>query len=323
MQQTAMHYVRTGQSPFFRLPVVDVTRVGAAAYEGAEAVILGAPFDGGTTHHPGARFAPYHVRRVSAGLGPIHPGTQVDVLGERTVIDGGNIIAPPFDPELVRECIQAEIRNVLAAGATPFVCGGDHAVTLPVLRAIAAHHGPVALVHVDAHFDTSGAEVWGNDHHHGTVVRHALEEGLVERGQLFQVGMRATWKDRDEATVSEKFGATVVAMSDLEQTTLSEVGRRIREAVGERPTYVSFDVDAVDPAHAPGTGTPVVGGLSSREALALMRGLGGVRLVGMDVVEVLPALDHADLTVLLAAQLLYEGLALLTADQGKGRMSPQ
>jgi agmatinase len=180
-----------------------------------------------------------------------------------------------------------------------------------VLRALAARHGPLAVLHVDAHLDTSGPEVWGSAHHHGTPFRHALQEGLIAPGRLVQVGLRATWGKLTDPDFASQRDARQIPMEEIEHRGMTAVAREAREHLGAGPVYVSFDVDAVDPAFAPGTGTPVPGGMTSREALQLLRALRGVKLVGMDLVEVCPALDHADLTCHLGAQLIFEGLALL------------
>jgi len=307
-QLPAGEYLRHGQTPFFRLPQADLHS--PSPYAGAGAVLLGIPYDGGTTHQPGARHAPAAIRRVSGLVHSYHPVHQVDVFRKLTAVDGGNVSLPPFDATLVRTVIQREVAQVLEAGATPFVVGGDQTVALPCLRAVAARHGPLAVVHVDAHFDTSGPEVWGDAYHHGTPLRHALTEDLIERGQLWQVGLRASWGQPEEGAFAAGYGSRQVGMEALERRSVPELLAAIRLGVGERPLYVTFDIDAVDPAFAPGTGTPVPGGLTSREALQFLRGLKGLRLVGMDVVEVCPVLDHADITSHLAAALLYEGLAL-------------
>lgn len=309
MQQSAMTYVRGGNIPFFRLRSADLAS--SAPYAGADAVVLGVPYDGGATHHPGARFAPYHVRRVSALVEGVHPVTRMSVFEQLEVLDGGNVVAPPFHPPAVREMIQVEADNIRREGAVPIVCGGDHTITLPLLRSARASHGPVALLHVDAHFDTSGPEVWGEPHHHGTYVRHAIDEGLVEKDQLYQLGIRATWKTPAEAALTELHGGRIYGAESIDDRGLDAIMREIVDAVGERPLYLSFDIDAVDPAYAPGTGTPVPGGLTSREAIRLVRALRGLRLVGMDMVEVLPAQDHADITCHLAAHLMFEAIALL------------
>lgn len=308
-QSPAFSYIRHGLTPFFRLPHANVEA--ASPYAGSDAVLLGVPFDMATTYQPGARFAPYEVRRVSALAQSFHPVHKVDVFGALRAVDGGNVAIPPFSPALARDVIENEIAAVLTAGAVPFCVGGDHSVALPILRAIAKKHGPVAIVHVDAHLDTSDAAVWGDDFHHGTPLRHAIEEGLVERGQLHQIGVRAAWGYPEEGAVAAAHGAVLYGMDEIADRGIASVAARIVDAVGARKVYITFDIDGVDPAFAPGTGTPVPGGLTSREALRLLRGLGGLDVVGMDLVEVCPSLDHADITCHLAAQLLYEGLALL------------
>jgi len=305
-QQSALEYLAHGQTPFFRLPSV-ATR---ALPPGTRAVFLGVPFDGGSTYHPGSRFGPFHVRRVSALLQGWHPHHRLDVFERAPSIDGGNVVFPPFQSAAMRERVEAEVGLVMGEGAVPFLVGGDHSIALPALRAASRARGPVAVVHIDAHFDTSGPEVWGERFHHGTPFRHALDEALVLPGQLHQVGVRGPRGADSDGHDSEHDGL-VYSSSDVADLGVGTVAREIRSAVGGRPLYVSFDVDAVDPAFAPGTGTPVPGGLTSREALGLLRALGGLQIIGMDVVEVCPALDHADLTSLLAAHVLFEGLALV------------
>lgn len=251
------------------------------------------------------------MRRVSALIESYHPGQGVDVFTRVHAADGGNIIFPPFDRGAMREAVQAEIAAIAAAGAVPFVVGGDHSVSLPVLRAIAKVHGPISLVHVDAHLDTSTAETWRDDMHHGTPIRHAISEGLVAPRQLHQIGLRASWKDHSAGDVAAAHGGVRVTADDVGEIGITDLVADLHARIGDRAVYISFDIDAVDPAFAPGTGTPVPGGITSREALRLVRELGGCHLVGMDVVEVSPALDHADLTSNLAAHLIYEGLAVL------------
>ncbi len=306
-QQSAFDYLSHGQIPFFRLPIAPL-RNGIPA--GTGAVILGAPYDGGTTYRPGARLAPFEVRRVSALVQGYHSVHRVAVFDRLKAVDGGNVVFPPFDASAVRTCIEAAVGAVLAAGAVPFVVGGDHSVALPSLRAVSRKHGPIAVVHVDAHFDTSGPETWGEPCHPGTPMRLALDEGLVAKDQLHQIAVRGPWKDSRDPEKGALHGAHVHTIEEVADRGIHAIAAEIREAVNGRPTYLSFDVDAVDPAFAPGTGTPVPGGLTSREALRLVRGLAGMALVGMDLVEVCPPLDHADVTSHLAAHLLFEGLAL-------------
>jgi agmatinase len=213
----------------------------------------------------------------------------------------------------VRARIEEEVAAVLAAGAVPFVLGGDHSVALPCLRAVAKKHGPLAVVHVDAHADTSGPQNWG-PHHHGTPLREALDEKLIAEGQLHQLGLRGPWGSSEEGLYTLVHGGRVFSVEDLMDRGVADVLEEITDAIGDHPTYLTFDIDAVDPAFAPGTGTPVPGGLTSREALQIVRSLVGLKLVGMDLVEVSPPLDFSDLTSHLAAHLLYEGLALLAVD---------
>ncbi len=314
-QQSALEYLSHGQTPFFRLPVAPVA---APFPEGTGAVLLGVPYDGGTTYRPGARLGPFEIRRVSALVQGYHPAHDLRVFDVLPGVDGGNVVFPPFDAGAMRGAVQAAVSAVLSAGAVPFLVGGDHSIALPALRAVAARYGPVAVVHVDAHLDTSGPETWGEPFHHGTPLRHALEEGLVAEGQLHQVGIRGPWEGADAAEPGRRCSAVRHSSDEVGERGPRAVADDLRRAIGERPVYLTFDVDAVDPAFAPGTGTPVPGGLSAREALLLLRTLAGLRLVGMDLVEVCPPLDHADVTAHLAAHLLFEGLALAAI----GRASP-
>ncbi|MBC8073792.1 MAG: agmatinase [Deltaproteobacteria bacterium] len=309
-QQPFESYVRHGLTPFFRLAPPDAHQLGDEIYRGCDAALIGVPYDGGTTYRSGARLAPYHIRRVSALVAGFHPIHRMDVFARLNARDCGNVMAPPFNAAAMRELVDAEITAVANAGATPFVVGGDHSVSLPVLRALARRHGPLALIHVDAHFDCSTAESWGEKFHHGTPIRNAVEEGLLAPGKVFQVGLRGPWSDAGDADLLDELGATRFTADELAAIGPALVAGRIVEQVGDTPVYLSIDVDAVDPAFAPGTGTPIPGGLTSRELLSFMRGLAGVRLCGCDLVEVTPMLDHADVTCLLAAHALFEGLAL-------------
>ncbi|HEX9307757.1 MAG TPA: agmatinase [Anaeromyxobacter sp.] len=315
-QQSAAEYLAHGQMPFFRLPSAPLA---AGVPEGTRAALLGVPYDGATTYRPGARLAPFEVRRVSALVQGHHAGHGIDPFALLAAIDAGNVAFPPFDAASVRHAVEASTAAVLAAGAVPFLVGGDHSIALPALRAVAARHGPVAVLHVDAHLDTSGAEVWGDAWHHGTPFRHALDERLVAHGQLHQVGIRGPQGGAGDLAVGAAHGAQLHGADEVAERGVRAVMRDVVAAVGDLPLYVSFDVDAVDPAFAPGTGTPVPGGLTSREALHVVRALAGTSLVGMDVVEVCPPFDHADATSLLAAHLLFEGLAVAALARGRAR----
>jgi agmatinase len=314
MQEPAFAYLRHGQIPFFRL----ATSPDAAA-AGVDAAVLGVPHDGGTTYVPGARLGPYHVRRVSALVQGYHPVHGIDVFAGLRCVDGGNVVFPPFDRELMRAAVEAEIARLAAAGVAPVVVGGDHSITLPILRALARRHGPLAVVHLDAHLDVSGPDVWGDAYHHGTPFKHAIEQGLIAPGQLFQIGIRGPRGSADDDAVVRAAGHTVIGADDVDARGAGRVASELRERIGRRPVYVTVDIDAIDPAFAPGTGTPVPGGLTAREALGLVRGLAGLAVCGGDVVEFCPPLDHADITAHLSAQLVWEVLALLAVHRGAER----
>jgi agmatinase len=300
-------HVASGQQPFFGTPPVEV---GVAGIE-VDVVMFGVPYDGGTTSRPGARFGPYHVRRMSALVERSHLGHRVDVFETVHVVDGGNAMTPPFHPGAMRDVVEGFTSAVLDMGAVPFAVGGDHSVTLPILRSLAKRHGPLALVHVDAHADTSHDSMSNERFRHGTPIRQAIDEGLVAPGKLFQIGLRGAGHSGDGQRLGDDFGARRVSADAVADLGAPGIAREICSSIGGRPTYLSFDIDAVDPAFAPATGTPVPGGLSSREALAFVRGLAGVDLVGMDLVEVCPEIDRADITSLLAAHLLWEGLTVV------------
>ena len=275
----------------------------------AAAVLLGVPTDAGTTYQPGARLAPYHVRRVSALVQSYHPQLAVDVFATLPGVDGGNVVFPPFDRAAMREAVRADVARVVATGALPVCVGGDHSITLPALRAVAARRGPVAVVHLDAHLDTSGPEVWGDDFHHGTPLRHAITEGLTADGAVIHLGVRGPRGSAADDALTRGRGNRIISADEVGERGAPRIVSELRERIGDRPVYVTIDVDAIDPAFAPGTGTPVPGGLTAREALALVRGLAALDIAGIDVVEVCPPLDHADVTSHLAAALLFEALA--------------
>ncbi len=269
------------------------------------------PHDGGTTYQPGARFAPYHVRRTSALVQSYHAAHRVDVFAKLHAVDGGNVAFPPFDRGMMREAIRGQIGTLAAAGCVPFVIGGDHSISAPILAAVANQHGPLAVLHIDAHLDTSGSETWGDDHHHGTPIRHALEHGWIAPAALASIGIRGAFGGAADTDLVRQHDALVASPDMVGTRGVGRIVTELRERFAELPLYVTIDVDGLDPAYAPGTGTPVPGGLTTREVLGILRGLAGMNLVGMDVVEISPALDHADLTCHLGAHLLFEGLALL------------
>lgn len=312
MQEPAFAYLRHGQIPFFRLPALhDLANTDVA--------LLGVPHDGGTTYVPGARFAPYHVRRVSALVQGHHPEHGLDVFARLRCVDGGNVVFPPFDREMMRAAVEAEIDRLGEANVTPVVVGGDHSITLPILRALARRHGPLAVVHLDAHLDVSGPDGWGDAFHHGTPFKHAIDERLIAPAQMYQIGIRGPRGSALDDALIRAHGHTVVSAEQVGERGWRRVCSELRERIGTRPLYLTCDIDALDPAFAPGTGTPVPGGLTAREALGLIRGLAGLDVCGADLVEYCPPLDHADITAHLAAHLVWEMLALIAVRQASAR----
>jgi agmatinase len=225
------------------------------------------------------------------------------------VVDAGDVAASPFSIDSALAVIEQDVARLTADGRRIVVLGGDHTVALPVLRALAAQHGPLALLHFDAHLDTWDT-YFAAPYTHGTPFRRAAEEGLLVKDRSAHVGIRGSIYDPADLEDDTRFGFTIVHAQEFERRRVDEIGARLVERVGDCPLYVSVDIDVLDPAHAPGTGTPEAGGLTSRELLALIRGLKGLNLVGADVVEVAPAYDHAELTAVAAANVAYEFVSL-------------
>jgi agmatinase len=285
---------------------------------GRDVVVIGAPYDGGTSYRPGARFGP---RAIRAESGLIH-GTGIDrgpnVFELIDVVDGGDIDLSPFNMDLAIDTATAALRGLLAGNRAFLMLGGDHSLSLAALRAVSEVHGPVAVLHLDAHSDTF-PPVYGGTYHHGTPFRHAIAEGLVDPARMVQVGIRGHNPSPDALDWIRARGVRVITAADCDRLSLAAVAEEVRRAVGTHPVYVSCDIDVVDPAFAPGTGTPAPGGLSSRELLTLLGVVGQLRPVGMDIVEVSPPYDVAGTTALLAAEigaeLLYQYARAGTGDR--------
>ncbi|MCL2581883.1 MAG: agmatinase [Streptosporangiales bacterium] len=297
-----------GPDTFARLPrLQDVS--------GADVVIAGIPFDSGVSYRPGARFGPGAVRAGSKLLRPYHPGLDANPFGARQVVDAGDIAANPFDiPEAI-DSVERGAREILDGADHLIAIGGDHTIALPLLRATAARHGPVALVHFDAHLDTWDT-YFGAPYTHGTPFRRAVEEGLLALDASAHAGIRGPLYAYADLTEDKELGFATVTTADVARYGTDQAIDRIRSRVGDRPVYVSVDIDVLDPAHAPGTGTPEPGGLTTRELQMILRGFTGLNLVGADVVEVAPAYDHAELTALAAANVAYEFLGLFALRAG-------
>jgi agmatinase len=293
----------TGVRTFARCPHV-------RELEGVDAAVVGVPFDTATSYRAGARFGPEAIRAGSTLLRPYHPPLDVDVFAAQSVVDYGDLDVTPGNAERTLDQIAAGLEPLLRAGATPLLLGGDHSITLGELRAHAAERGPVAVVLLDAHADTWDA-YYGERYFHGTVFRRAAEEGLVRPERSLLAGMRGPLYSAADLGAARELGFELLTGAELGALTPAQYGAHVRERVGDAPALLSFDVDVLDPAFAPGTGTPEVAGLSPAEALALLRALAGMSFVGFDVVEVSPPYDGpGQITALVAAGVGYELLAL-------------
>lgn len=287
-----------GIATFARLPRIEEV-------ERADIAVVGVPFDTGVSYRPGARFGPSHVRESSRLLRPYNPATDTSPFASVQVADAGDIACNPFVIDEAVAAVQAGASALLDTGAKLMTIGGDHTIALPLLREMAKRHGPVAVVHFDAHLDTWDT-YFGVETTHGTPFRRASEEGLMDLTSCMHVGIRGPLYSRNDLDDDKKLGFQIVSSRDIQLKGLEWALQAITDRVGERPVYVSVDIDVLDPAHAPGTGTPEAGGLTSRELLEMLRLFGSMNLVSADVVEVAPAYDHAQLTGVAAAHVAYE-----------------
>jgi agmatinase len=285
---------------------------------GVDAAVYGIPYDTATSYRTGPRFGPEAIRSASALLRPYNPALGVDVVAALSIVDYGDVPVSPGDTERTYGQAEEALTPLVDAGVFPLALGGDHSVTLAELRVLARRHGPLALVQLDAHGDTWD-EYFGQRFFHGTTFKRALEEGLIEAGASVQAGLRGSLYGADDLDSAREMGFVVLSCDQLRQLEAGSFASLVRERVGRRPVFLSFDIDVLDPAFAPGTGTPEVGGLSTAEALGFVRALRGIDLVGADVVEVSPPYDGpGQPTALAAANVAYELLSLraLSASQG-------
>jgi len=289
-----------GPSTFARLPELrDVPRCDVA--------VVGVPFDAGTSYRPGARFGPQAIRQASRHLRTrYHPAYDAEPFATQQAADAGDIACNPFNIEEAIEQIQAGATELIGKVSGGIVSlGGDHTIAVPLLRAANSRHGPVALVHFDAHLDTWDT-YFGAPYTHGTPFRRAAEEGLFLDDASMHIGIRGPLYSRDDLKRDADLGFRVVHCDEFQTSGVESVVERIRARVGDHPLYLSIDIDVLDPAHAPGTGTPEIAGMSTRELLQVFRGLAGLNIVAADIVEVAPAYDHAEITALAAATAAYE-----------------
>ena len=294
----------TGVRTFARCPHV-------REVEGVDVAAVGVPFDTATSFRPGARFGPEAIRSASALLRPWHPVLEVDVFSGRSIVDHGDLDVTPGNAERTAEQVSAGLEPLLAAGVVPILLGGDHSIALGELRAHAAAAGaPVGVVLLDAHADTWD-QYYGERYFHGTVFRRAAEEGVVAPERSVLAGMRGPLYSESDLGDAREMGFELIQGDELRSIGPGDYSARVRERLGDGPAFLSFDIDVIDPAFAPGTGTPEVAGLLPHEALAFLRALAGMRFRGFDVVEVSPPYDGPGQgTAMLAANVAYEFLAL-------------
>ena len=299
----ALIYPRFAAIPtFMRLPHVPDPKA-------LDIALVGVPFDGGTTYRAGARLGPRHIRVQSALIRPYHPNLKVNPFDRHRIADYGDIAVNPLSIQDSFQSIEAAIDELLAHGVRPVCVGGDHSITLPILRALARRYQPLSVIHLDSHPDTWD-EYFGSKYSHGTPFRRAIEEGLIDPSRMLQVGLRGQVYGEEDFDFARSKGIEFMSTEEIFERGIPWVVERFQRFRGT-PCYLTFDIDVVDPAFAPGTGTPQIGGPSSREIVALVRGLLGIQFAGADLVEVSPPYDSAEITSLLAANLLFEFLCLM------------
>jgi agmatinase len=296
-----------GPPTFARLPRIDEV-------SDVDVAVVGVPFDSGVSYRPGARFGPAHVRESSRLLRPYNPAQDIEPFARQQVVDAGDIAVNPFDIGEAIAAIEGGARELLERSRRLLTIGGDHTIALPLLRALHAVHGPVAVVHFDAHLDTWDT-YFGADYTHGTPFRRAAEEGLLDQSGCLHVGIRGPLYSASDLVQDAELGFQVVHSREVDDLGIRGVIERLAARVEERPVYVSVDIDVLDPAFAPGTGTPEAGGLTSRELLAILRSFAGMNLVGADLVEVAPVYDHAEITGIAASHVAYELVSAMAAQK--------
>lgn len=299
------------EMPRFGGPATMLRLPAATDAAGLDACFVGVPMDIGASNRSGTRHGPRQIRAESCMLRPFNLGTGARPFDSLQVADIGDVAINTFDLKKTVGIIEAAYDAILGEGCVPLTLGGDHTLTYPVLRAVAKRHGPVALIHVDAHADIND-EMFGEPIAHGTPFRRAFEDGCLDASFVFQIGLRGTGYSPDDFDWSRAKGFTVVPAEDCWYRSMQPLMTEIREKIGpERPVYLSYDIDSLDPAFAPGTGTAEIGGLTIWQALEIVRGCRGLRIVGGDLVEVSPPYDPSGNTALIGANLLYEMLCVL------------
>ena len=276
----------------------------------ADVAIVGIPFDSGVSYRPGARFGPGHVREASRLLRPYNPANGVSPFASQQVVDAGDFAANPFNIEEAIVSIEKSHRDLSEKVKKIVTIGGDHTITLPILRSLYKQHGRISVIHFDAHLDTWDS-YFGADYTHGTTFRRASEEGLLDPEGCMHIGIRGPLYSAKDLVNDNAVGFQIFSSIEFQDLGVQEAIKKMISRVSNRPVYVSIDIDVLDPAHAPGTGTPEAGGLTSRELLALIRSTAGLNIVGADVVEVAPAYDFSQITGIVASHVLYELICAL------------
>jgi guanidinopropionase len=292
-----------GPTTFMRLPLV-------SSAAGLDIALVGIPWDGGTTNRAGARHGPREIRSQSSLMRRVHHVSGTEPFSLAKVADVGDVSVNPINLMNGLQRIEAGIASIVSSGAIPLIAGGDHLTTLPVLRAVARKQ-PVGMIHFDAHSDTNDKYFGDNPYTHGTPFRRAIEEGLLDPKRVIQIGIRGSIYEPGEHDWARSQGIRIIYMEEFVQRGVSKVMEEARRIAGKGPTYVTFDIDCLDPSFAPGTGTPEVGGFTTREAQQMIRLLDGVNIIGADVVEVAPPFDLGNLTALAGATMMFELLCVM------------
>lgn len=292
-----------GFPTFARLPRLDQVN-------NYDVAVVGVPFDSGVSYRPGARFGPAHIRQSSRLLRPYNPALNRMPFASQQVVDAGDIDCNPFNIPEALAAIDDQVGVLTEGGRRIVTLGGDHTIALPILRSLHRQYGEITVVHFDAHLDTWNS-YFGIDTTHGTPFRRASEEGLINTRTSVHVGTRGPLYSATDLSDDEELGFQVISSVDVQDRGMEWGLQRLRDRVGDTPIYISIDIDVLDPAHAPGTGTPEAGGLTSRELLGFVRSFASLNVVGADVVEVAPAYDHAEITGIAAAHVVYELLSVM------------
>lgn len=283
--------------------------------DGVDVAIVGVPYDGSTSYRSGARFGPRAIREQSLLLWGYHNALNVAPFKAMKVIDYGDVNVVPVDILATHAAIDTEVGGIVKEGPTVISLGGDHSIALPLLRAHARKYGRLAVIHFDAHPDTWDTEFGDHKYSHGTPFRRAIEEKLIDTSAYIQIGIRGPTSGAQDYKDALELGARMITIDESMRIGLGGILNEIRQRAGDKPIYVTLDIDSIDPAFAPGTGTPEVGGFSSYQMLQVLRGLKGLNLVGFDLVEVSPPFDHSNITSILAANLVFEFLSLLALNK--------